>query len=74
MTRKAPTGETAPGLSLRVYLASFPDRCPHGFHPAQAAIHQCADLSEWAIFTAALRDAAKGGRVHQADVRPLIRG
>jgi hypothetical protein len=30
--------------------------------------------SEWAIFRAALREAATNGVVHQAAVRPLVRG
>lgn len=51
------------------------DRCAHGF----AAVHHptfcgCTEMSEWVIFTAALRDSARAGKVHQSDMRPRIRG
>ena len=57
-------------------LCNTPGRCAFGFaiveqHPA---LCQCTDADEWAVFTAALVSAAKDGRVHQADVRPHIRG
>lgn len=63
-------------MSLDTFLATRTDRCPGcGFHPAHQA---CAcHTDEWALFVAALRQAASAssdGRVHQHHVRPLIRG
>lgn len=56
-------------------LERIPGRCPNGFAAVQhPRFCECADLSEWAIFTAALRSAARDGVVHQSAVRPLIRG
>lgn len=54
-------------------------RCPHGFHTSQRDLHDCTPTApqaddEWHIFTAALRQAAVNGVVHQDKVRPLIRG
>lgn len=67
--------------TLDAYLAGFSDRCSDcGAHEAtQPHRDDCrlgtAETSEWAIFRAALRKAARDdGSVHQADVRPLIRG
>ena len=57
-------------------LAARPDRCAHGFAPVQHPdLCNCAELSEWSIFTRALRAAAlPDGTVHVNHVRPLIRG
>ena len=58
------------------WLATFADRCERGFHLTahHPSLCDCQDADEWAVFTAALVSAAKDGRVHQADVRPHIRG
>lgn len=64
--------------TLPTYLATIPGRCPDGFasaqHPRLCSCRESTSPSEWVIFTSALRKAAKSGRVHQGDVRPLIRG
>lgn len=58
-------------LGLDVYQ----DRCAHGYHTTQhPTFCACTEMSEWVIFRLALSQAAKDGKVHQADVRPLIRG
>lgn len=70
------TNDTAPGLTA--WLAGRGDRCDHGYAPEQhPAICGCGTgpASEWALFTAALREAVRDdGSVHQRDVRPRIRG
>lgn len=58
------------------WLGRFSDRCADGFslehqHPS---LCRCQDGDEWSVFTTALTTAARDGRVHQADVRPIIRG
>lgn len=63
-------------MTLAASLAQRPDRCSHGFalvhHPSFC---NCSEMGEWAIFVAALRKARRDdGTVHQADMRPLIRG
>lgn len=57
-------------------LERLPNRCAQGFAPQHhPAFCECADLGEYAIFTAALRAAADAtGLIHQRDVRPRIRG
>jgi hypothetical protein len=61
---------------LDAWAAAQPDRCEHGFSPLQRGIHDCtpiAPTSEWSLFVAALRSAARSdGLIHQTDVRPLI--
>lgn len=61
---------------VRDWLATFSDRCSEGYHLTAQHPHlcECQGDDEWSVFRAALRSAAKDGRVHQADVRPLIRG
>ena len=61
-------------MSLDAWASSRADRCPGcGHHVATQGCH-CAG-SEWAIFAAAVRKAARrDGTVHPGDVRPLIRG
>jgi hypothetical protein len=63
-------------VTLDAWLKSQPGRCPDGFdlvtqHPG---LCKCTDEPEWLIFTAALRQAARGGEVHQRNMRPLLRG
>lgn len=56
-------------------LDRLPTRCAHGYAPVQLDL--CADCrpDEWHTFRAALRTATRDdGTIHQADVRPLIRG
>jgi hypothetical protein len=58
--------------TLDTYLRGLAGRCPTcGYHLTK---QRCVcQHSEWAIFTAALRTAAReDGTVHQGDVRPLI--
>lgn len=60
-------------------LHLLPGRCSEGFdiatqHPDLCACPAGTQTSEWALFKVALASAARDGRVHQADVRPLIRG
>jgi hypothetical protein len=55
-------------------LANLAGRCAHGFAPEQSSLHECDAFDEWATFRSALTAAARDGKVHQADVRPLIRG
>lgn len=57
-------------------LATLPGRCAHGYHLA-TQIDLCADCKpdEWTTFLAALRAAVRDdATIHQADVRPAIRG
>lgn len=62
-------------MTLVEWLAADPERCSHGYHRTAQACPACAPTTEWGIFTAALREAARpNGEVHQDDVRPLIRG
>jgi hypothetical protein len=59
--------------ALDAYLKAQPGRCPGcGYHLERQSC-QCA-TSEWAIFTAALRQVAVDGIVHQSAMRRLIRG
>jgi hypothetical protein len=65
-------------MGLVEWLGRFPDRCSAGFslehqHPSLCKCEE-AGLDEWSIFRTALRTATRSGIVHQADVRPLIRG
>ena len=55
-------------------LAARPDRCAHGYAPVQHPdLCNCAELSEWSIFTRALRVAAdESGHISQTQMRPLI--
>lgn len=56
-------------------LERLAGRCAHGFAPVQLSL--CADCKpgEWHTFTTALRKAVRDdGTIHQADMRPLIRG
>lgn len=56
-------------------LANLGDRCAYGFAPVHHPQFCECEASEWLTFTRALRSAVRDdGRVHQADVRPLIRG
>jgi hypothetical protein len=59
-------------MTLDAYLKAQPGRCPGcGYHLERQSC-QCA-TSEWAMFVAALRKAAReDGTIHQGDVRPLI--
>ena len=63
--------------ALDTYLRTLPGRCGGcGFHTAVQGC-RCAPVapsSEWAVFVAAIRQAARDGEVHQSDVRPIIRG
>ena len=60
-------------MNLDAYLASRGDRCPGcGYHPAHQGC--VCETDEWALFTAALRQAARGNKVRQRHVRPLIHG
>lgn len=73
---------TIPTLDLPAYLATLPNRCPHGFHIATQHPHLCdcaastqPAADEWSTFTAALRQVVRpDGTVHANDVRPIIRG
>lgn len=61
---------------LLTWARQQPGRCDRGFdiktqHPD---LCDCLGDSEWLIFTTALQRAARGGEVHQGDVRPMIRG
>lgn len=60
-------------MTLDTWLKSQPGRCTGcGHHVATQGCH-CAG-SEWDISTAAIKQAAVNGVVHQNDVRPIIRG
>jgi hypothetical protein len=63
-------------MTLDAYLRARPDRCTGcGYHPTQGChCDQTGAITpgEWATFTAALRQVARDGRVHQRDMRPLI--
>lgn len=67
-------------MTATLALETYPGRCTHGFHPSQRTFHDCpampaAPTSEWSLFKAAVTSAARDdGTVHQADVRPKIRG
>ena len=61
-------------MGLVEWLASYPDRCAHGYHRTAQMCPDCSQGDEWVIFLAALGTATRSGQVHQADVRPLIRG
>ena len=62
-------------MSATLGLEVHADRCDHGFAAVQhPTFCGCQEMSEWVIFTAALRSAAQGREVHQRDVRPLLRG
>lgn len=62
-------------MTTTLNLERLPGRCPNGFAAIQhPRFCECADLSEWAIFSAAVKAAARDGLVHQSAVRPLIRG
>ncbi len=67
-------------MTLDSWLRSRPDRCPRcGHHPpTQGHGEACAPTgpeSEWRLFVGALQQVVRpDGRVHQHDVRPLIRG
>ena len=61
--------------ALRDHLSTFEDRCAHGFHTVQhPSLCRCTETDEWTLFLAAVRAAVRDGRVHQRDVRPLVRG
>ena len=69
--------------ALTEYLANLPGRCPNGFdiktqHPrycrCKATLPVAPPTSEWDVFVAAVKAAARDGLVHQRDVRPAIRG
>lgn len=58
-------------------LDLLPDRCEHGFHSSQRALHDCTPVAptsgDWPTFVAALKRAVRDdGTVHQTDMRPLI--
>jgi hypothetical protein len=59
--------------TLDTYLQGLAGRCPTcGYHLTK---QRCVcQHSEWAIFTAALRQVAVDGIVHQSAMRRLIRG
>ena len=70
---------------LDAWLKTRPGRCPSCGHHVKTQGHgaTCAPIApvegaitpeEWATFTTALRQVARGGEVHQRDMRPLIRG
>lgn len=72
-------------MSATLGLEVDADRCQHGYHISQhPTFCGCTEMTEWAIFTAALASAARPGRhedcaigerhVHQDNVRPRIRG
>ena len=64
-------------MTLDTYLAQRSDRCSDcGHHvPTQGHGTTCADLTEWTIFRTAVKQAVRpDGTVHQAEMRPLIRG
>lgn len=63
-------------MTATLGLERLANRCSLGFHAAQhPEFCACHEMGEWAIFTAAIRKAARpGGEIHQCDVRPLIRG
>lgn len=62
-------------MSDHLNLAGVNGRCEHGFHPAQRELHDCAHSDDWHVFLSALRSVARDdGTVHQADMRPRIRG
>ena len=63
-------------MSASLGLERLPNRCSLGFHITQhPQFCACADLGERSIFRAALLSAAReDGTIHQADVRPQIRG
>jgi len=52
------------------------NRCTQGFAPVHhPTFCNCADLGEYVVFVSALKAATRAdGTVHQADMRPLIRG
>lgn len=57
-------------------LDRLPDRCTQGFAPCHhPSFCNCADLGEYVLFVSALKAATRSdGTIHQADVRPAIRG
>jgi hypothetical protein len=62
-------------VGLSDYLLALSDRCACGFHVATQGCHCDAD-EDWAVFTAALKTAARRSSdrlVHQREMRPLIR-
>ncbi|MGZ4521033.1 MAG: hypothetical protein ACXVGA_06770 [Mycobacteriaceae bacterium] len=62
---------------LTTWARTQPGRCPSGFAPVQhPTLCGCPSSKpdEWQIFLTAVRSVARGGRVHQGDVRPLLRG
>lgn len=60
--------------TLDGYLTMLPGRCQGCGYDTRTQGCRCNTADEWKIFTAALRAVAVGGRVHQAAVRPRIRG
>jgi hypothetical protein len=65
-------------MSLDAWLATQPGRCAGcGCHVRTQGCRcvPVAPTDEWAVFKAALKAAVRAdGTVHQADVRPRIRG
>jgi hypothetical protein len=64
-------------MTLVEWLAAREDRCEHGYHATQncPSCTPVAPASEWSLFTAALKTAARAdGTVHACDVRPLTHG
>jgi hypothetical protein len=62
-------------MSLDAYLRSCADRCSGcGYHVPSQGCRCGGPTDEWGIFLVAVRAAARGDRVHQRDVRPLLRG
>lgn len=62
-------------MTLLAWAASQPDRCARGFHLTAQHPDLCdCQSDEWRVFTAALRQVARDGEVHQRDMRPLLRG
>ncbi len=63
----------SPGLDA--WAARQESRCACGFHVATQGCHcPTADDRDWLIFVNAARKVEKAGRVHQCDMRPLLRG
>lgn len=63
-------------MTTTLGLEALAGRCAHGFHIAtQRDLCTTCTPSEWATFVTAIRTAVRDdGTVHQADVRPLIKG
>lgn len=61
-------------MTLAAYLEKAPGRCQECLYHIKTQGCRCKG-GEWALFVSALRAAARAdGKVHQSEVRPLIRG